>query len=337
MDREVSRRQFLAGTAGGLTILGAGKTTYNVVLGFDRFTGTNLTRQDLDPLVADRLAPTSTRISTPTGYDIVPDTDADGGVERLVLADDDSSVADVALDDETDAARIDREFGLEDGPLEQLVADLSAFEAGRLHFEYHNYPDFFDTLESLEVRPYSADAFRGPRRADPDVVETFSGADPADVPAMTEGLVDGFREHTRYDIPRYLAGSVEENVIFGRRDLRGHFESETSFEAMMAGEDTGLFCGEMTRRSVEAFQAVPAVAQSHPVFAGFVNNRRHKHVFTILSSIVRDDDGDLLAPVTFLDYRDSTLYDDLRIRWLRGDGLDAYDTRHRATYIGWYH
>jgi hypothetical protein len=39
--------------------------------------------------------------------------------------------------------------------------------------------------------------------------------------------------------------------------------------------------------------------------------------------------------MTFVDYTHSTLYDDFNARGLLGDGVEAYDDRHRATAIEW--
>ena len=330
-DVELSRRQLLAGAVGGGATVGSGVAVYNVFLGYDRLTGTNLTIQDLDPLVAEELYPSGERVATADGYPI----EHHDGIVSVRGGDGQIAAFDPVVDAPADAASVDDRLGLEDGPLEELVSDLAALETGAVRFVYESYPDFFDRVTGGEPRPYTVSALRGRRRADPELVETFTGAEPRDPKAVVEGLVDGFRDHTNYDIPRYVAGSVEDNVIFGVRDLRARFESPTDFESILEGEDTGLFCYELTRRSVEAVQAVPTTEQTAPVFAGHVNDTRHKHVYTIVASAVRDG-GELVIPVTFLDYTHSTLYDDLRLRRLLGEGLNAYDDRHRATFVGWY-
>ncbi|GAB3032889.1 hypothetical protein [Natronobiforma cellulositropha] len=329
---DLTRRQVLA-AGGGVAALGSGRAVYNVFLGYDRFTGTNLRRQDLDPLVANGLRPSERHVATVDGYRIEHHDWTVSVRERGA----DDPVATFALSraDRERAAAVDADLGLTDGPLEQLVSDLRALAAGEVRFVYDSYPDFFEYARSGETRPYTVAAVRGYREADPDLIAAFAGADPRDPEALAEGLVEGFREHTNYDVGRYVAGSVEDNVLFGARDLRGHFESPTDFEALLAGEDGGLFCYELARRSVDAFQAVSALEQSPPVVGGFVLDERHKHVYTILVSFLRED-GDLVVPVTFLDYTHSTLYDDLRLRRVLGEGLDAYDTRHRVTAVGWY-
>ncbi|UTF54365.1 hypothetical protein [Natronosalvus rutilus] len=356
MERDLTRRQLLAGLAGGGAVLGGGRAVDNVLLGYDRFTGTNLVRQDLDPLVSAELRPSGTDVATVDGYRIEhrdgrfslvggdgrddasdgDDSSGDGSDDEADEGRGDDVLATVSsTDDPTAAADVDREYDLEDGPLEQLVADIGALESGDVRFVYDSYPAFFEFVREHESRPYTVAALRGYRTADPDRIEAFSGADPADPEAVAEGLVDGFREYSSYDIPRYVAGSVEDNVILGAYDLRQHFESDTDYEAIVAGENTGLFCYELTRRSVDALQAVHPLEQTVPVVGGYVKDTRHKHVYTILTSVV-DVDGETVIPVTFLDYTHSTAYDDLRVRWVMGEGLDAYDRRHRATSIDWY-
>ncbi len=331
---DLTRRQLLAAVAGSGVVVGGGKAVDNVFLGYDRLTGTNLQRQDLDPLVAERLSPSGERVATVDGYRITQD---DGVVSiRDGDGDGDESLAsfDPSTADPEDAAAVDEDLGLADGPLEQLVADLGALEAGDVQFRYDSYPEFFDLVAASEDRPYTVSALRGRRSVNATLIEGFANADPADPEAIVEGLVDGFREHTSYDVPRYAAGSIEDNVIFGLHDLRQYFESPTDFGSIVDG-NTGLFCYELTRRSVDALQAIPATEQTTPVFAGYVKDDRHKHVYTIVASAIRED-GALVVPVTFVDYTHSTLYDDLRLRWLLGEGLDAYDARHRATSVGWY-
>ncbi|WP_312910923.1 hypothetical protein [Natronosalvus caseinilyticus] len=358
MEHDLTRRQLLAGLAGGGAVLGGGRAVDNVLLGYDRITGTNLVRQDLDPLVSAELRPSGTDVATVDGYRIEhrdgrfslvggngrdDDSGSDGGDGNGGgggSKEDEDEGSDVLTtvspaDDPADAAAVDREYDLEDGPLEQLVVDLGALESGDVRFVYDSYPAFFDFVRDHEASPYTVAALRGYRTADPDRIEAFSGADPADPEAVAEGLVDGFREYSSYDIPRYVAGSVEDNVIFGAYDLRQHFESGTDYEAIVDGENTGLFCFELTRRSVDALQAVHPLEQTVPVVGGYVRDTRHKHVYTILASVV-DVDGETVIPVTFLDYTHSTAYDDLRVRWVMGEGLDAYDRRHRATSIDWY-
>ncbi|MFB9806563.1 hypothetical protein ACFFQF_15420 [Haladaptatus pallidirubidus] len=112
------------------------------------------------------------------------------------------------------------------------------------------------------------------------MIESFTGKSPKQPKAVLEGLVDGFRDDTYYDIPRYLAGSVEDNILFGSVDLREHFRTPTEYSAMKAGETAGMFCYEFTWRSVEALHSVPAHEQDVPVMGAKVYDERHKHVYT---------------------------------------------------------
>jgi hypothetical protein len=166
------------------------------------------------------------------------------------------------------------------------------------------------------------------------LVEEVVAAPPTRPRAIAEGLVGGFREHASYDVPRYLAGSVEDNVLFGAADLREFFESPVDFEAVADGETTGLFCYELVYRSIEAFHATHPADQRVPVAGTVVFDDRHKHVYTGLASVVREG-GDLVVPMTFLDYTHSTLYDDLALGGVLGEGLEAYNRRHRATAVYW--
>lgn len=329
---DLTRRQLLAAAAGEVALVGSAKAADNVVLGYDRVTGTNLLRQNLAPLVLEDLQPSDGRVASVDGHSIAH---RDGVIAVRDGAGDRLATLDPATDTAEEAASVDRELGLSDGPLEALVADLKALGRGNVRVVADSYPAFFDLVEGAESRPDAVSALRGRRTADPETVAAFAGADPTDPKATAEGLVDGFREHTSYDLPRYAAGSIEDNVLLGAYDLRQHFESPTTFDALAAGENDGLFCYELTRRSVEALQAIPAREQTVPVLAGYVKDDRHKHVYTIVASVVRSDD-DLVVPVTFLDYTHSTLYDDLRVRRLTGEGLDAYGDRHRATSVAWY-
>ncbi|MEF8778980.1 MAG: hypothetical protein V5A36_08715, partial [Natronomonas sp.] len=195
---------------------------------------------------------------------------------------------------------------------------------------------FFERVGDAQFRPGLATAIRNnrDRTTDPAVVERFADADPSDTAALVEGLVGGFREHTSYDVPRYLAGSIEDNVIFGAHDVRQYFEEEVDFESLLEANGTVIFCWELVFRSMEALQAVPASDQTVPVAACYVSDSRHKHAFTGVLSAIRVD-GELRLPMTFLDYTHTTLYDDIHATVILGEGLAAYNTGHRATDIYW--
>ncbi|RBI64564.1 hypothetical protein DMJ13_08830 [halophilic archaeon] len=328
-DRELTRRQLLAGIGGGAATVGGAKAVDNVVLGYGVLVGTNLRDQNLGALARERFGPSAFSVSV-SGH-------------RLRLRGDEIRVRDgdawrslpLSASPEA-AAELDAELGLEGGPLEQLVRDLGAISAGEFRFEFAQYEEFFDRVRDADDRPFTVQAVRGNRFADvpPETVESFTGASPKRPEAVVEGLVGGFRDRTSYDVPRYVAGSVEDNVIFGATDLRKYFRSPTTFDAIESGDDTGMFCYEFTWRSVEALHALPAHRQRTPVVGAKVFDDRHKHVYTGVASVVRRD-GDLVVPMTFVDYTHTTLYDDLNARGLLGEGLRAYDDRHRATAIYW--
>lgn len=332
-EGELSRREALRAVGGGGLALGAGKALDNVVVGYGVIVGTNLLEQDLAALADETLAPSPVIMRN-----------ADG--RRLVY-----TVGRARVVDEQDRVVLDRRLpGAGDGaargattaidlpgdPLAVLEADLPVIAAGDHRFSFHDPADFFDRLDGATHRPATVAALRGHRfdPADRQTVRQFADAEPADPWAVIEGMKMGFREHSGYDITRYLAGSVEDNLLGGIVDLRGPFESPTDFEAILAGENSGLFCYTFAHRSIEALHASPARHQDPPVFAGVVTDPRHKHAYTVVASAVRED-GDLVIPVTFVDYTHSTLYDDLNLRGILGEGLAAYDARHRADRIDW--
>lgn len=325
----MDRRSALKLLAGGGTVLGAAKAVHNSVLGFGIVSGTNLRQQDLWPLFADRLR--------------VDEYAATVGSTSISVADDRLSIegpeADDALSIEgttrAEAADVDDRYGVAGSPVEQLVTDLPRLREGDVRVEPSQYPAFFERLDESSPRAFSVGALRGRAdTVDSATVERFTGTDPTDPERLVESLADAFRDHTYYDTPRFLAGSVEDNLLFGRVDLRARFESPTDFESLETGENSGLFCTELTRRAGDALHAVPAHEARVPVAAVYVRNHRHKHVYTGISSLIAEG-GDLVMPITFVDYRDATLHDDLRARRVLGEGLAAYDTRHRADDVYW--
>lgn len=327
----MERREALKVLGGAGLALGGGKAADNVLLGYGVLVGTNLREQELSPLVSERLGPSPFDVRL--GDKRVEFAD---GVVRVGDGERERSLA-VSRTSPAEAAEVDAEFDLAGGPTEQLVRDLPDVRDDECSFEFSGYETFFDRFADAETCPFTVEALRSGRfrGVDAETVSSFAGVSPTDTRAVVEGLARGFREHTYYDVPRYTAGSIQDNVIFGAADLRRHFESPTSFEALERGENAGMFCYEFTHRSVEALQAVPAHRQTVPVFGGVVYDTRHKHVYTAIGSAYRTD-GELVLPVTFVDYTHSTLYDDVSLRWLLGEGIDAYDRRHRATHVFWH-
>lgn len=196
---------------------------------------------------------------------------------------------------------------------------------------------FFDRLSDVETAPEIVEPLRGDgfTTVQPSVIKEFTGALPSDSEGVVRGLVEGFRSHTHYDVPRYIAGAIQDNILFGRVELRKRFRDDVSFEALLAADDArGMFCYEYSWRAAEALHAVSAHDQSPPVFAGWVLDARHKHAYTVIASAYWEDE-ELVLPVTFVDYTHTTLYDDVRMRGILGEGLNAYNERHRATDIWW--
>lgn len=326
---EVSRRRAIAGAGGLLSGVGAIRAIDNVLLGYGELgNGTNLLEQDLAAVASENIS---------VGYDDRVDGHrlrlTDGAL--LVSAGDGERRLAFETDERERARELDADLGL-DGRLAALYADTRAVRTGQYRMTFSQPAEFFQRVREAEARPDVVAGLRGrgDRRVDPDVVERFAGVSPRRPESLADELVAAFREHASYDVPRYAAGSIEDNVVFRAVDLRTHFENDVSFEAMLEAEETGLFCWELVVRSMEALQAVAPWAQSVPVANAYVRDKRHKHAYTGVASAVRED-GELVLPMTFLDYTHSTLYDDLHITPVTGRGLAAYDDRHRATHVFW--
>lgn len=332
-DGEVSRRDALKALAGGGFVLGGAKAADNVLVGYGVLTGTNLVDQDLAAQVRARFGPSPYEASI-AGVDIGY---ADG---RLTLATADGEerfpVAAASLDR---AVALDEEHGL-DGGFAGLARDLRDVAAGDYRFAFAQAAEFLERVDDAQSsgrsRPETVGALRGAtfEPAEPATVRAFADVDPADPGALVDGIAAGFREHAHYDYARYAAGSVEDNLLLGAGDLREPFRSPTSFGAILDGRNSGLFCYDFAYRSIEAFHAVAAREQALPVMGAVVTDARHKHVYTGLASAVRTD-GELVFPMTFLDYMHATQYDDLGLRWVLGEGVNAYDRRHRTDGVYW--
>jgi len=327
----LSRRRFLGLAGAGVATVGGVRAVHNTLLGYGHLgMGTNLLEQDIPPVLEARLS---------LGYNERFDPAhvwLDGDDRFVGVEYDGVETVEFDADTDADAQRLDESAGL-DSVVSELFADVSSLRADEYAFEFSDYASFFERARDADTRPHLVSAIRSrsDRAADVGLVESFTDADPTDTEALVYGLKMGFREHGHYDVPRYVAGSIEDNVIFGAADLRKHFEDPVDFEALSENGGTGMFCWELVFRSIEALHAVSAWEQTVPVATFYVSDRRHKHAYTGLLTAIRDDDGSLRLPVTFVDYTYSTLYDDFRLTGLRGEGLNAYDSGHRADEVYW--
>lgn len=328
------RRRFLGLAGGGALSLVGGVAVNNALLGYGTVFGTNLTEQDLAAKANERLGPIEGRAVELDGKTVELADDA-------VLAGGDSLEWSATREEVTGFAR---EHGLPRKELAELVADVPRLRGADHAVTPTTGTEFFDRAPMAETRPHTVGALRGPRvrDVDPALVERFTGVDPADPEAVAYGLVDSFREHTFYDAPRYVAGAIEDNIFRKTVDLRGAFASSTGFRAMLDGENNGSFCYDFVYRSIEAFHAVRAPDQTVPVVGAYVRDARHKHAYTGLATVVRedsggDDDGDpnLTLLLTFLDYTPTTTAHSFGMTRAVGDDPNAYTSGHRTTGIFW--
>ncbi|GGL67789.1 hypothetical protein [Halocalculus aciditolerans] len=321
------RRRFLRLAGGGALGLGGARVGYEVT-GYGRVFGTNLPEQDLAPLAARRLD-THPFDLTAAGTRLRFDGDA----VTLHAADGDRRttvpVADATPDEAADAGAA---YGVS-SPLRALSADLDALDAGDVAFEFLDTRAFFDRLADARTRPFTVATLRGEHYRQPSAttVRAFTGRDPRDPEALVDGLADGFREHSHFDVTRYVVGLLQDYLLFDTVPLRAYDAESTAFHTLLDGS-TGLYCWEYTVRAIEAFHVAPPHRQTAPVLGAIVRDDRHNHMYAALASAVRADGG-LVVPMTFLDYSHSTMYDTYRLRWAFGDGVDAYDDQHRASAI----
>ncbi len=320
---DLGRRDFLKICAAGGATVGGAKAVHNVALGYDK----NLVSQDLAPVVEDGFGVPFEHTAEAGGVPVeihAGTVEADGESFRYSNTGSD------------EARRLDDHLGT-DGALEQFAADLSAVEDGDYVFEFHAFEDFFDRLEGAETRGYTVGALRGGYADVPaEKVREFADADPRDSRALLVSLRDVFADETAYDTPRYLAGAVTDNILRRRLRLRPYFEEDVSYEALADGENPRLFCYEYSYRAAEGLHSVPAHEQEPPVLAAMVRDHRHKHVYSGVASVVRDYDREpsLRVPMTFVDYKYTTLRDDFRLTRI-GDGINAYNGWHRADSVDW--
>lgn len=325
----MKRRRFLGLLGGGAATVGAGKAIHNAVIGYGKLTGTNLTEQDLIA-VSSQPFPQPSDISVQSDA-TVTHTDTEMMVET-------QSTYKYPYNQETSVS--DFPPTLSKSEKERLSAthsDLHDLYTQNFTFKPKSVTNFFETI-SNQVNPYTVSALRGERykSVQAETIAEFTGTSPTKTQETVTKLAQELRNQTDYDIPRYLAGSVQDNILFGAVDLREPFRSEVSFNNLVKTDDSiGMFCYEFTWRSIEALHSTPAYAQSLPVFAATVIDDRHKHVYTLIGTVYRTKNGDLKIPLTFVDYTHVVLYDDIHARSVLGEGLNAYNERHRATDIWW--
>lgn len=320
------RRRFLALLGGGTAAASAGVGANNLLLGYGRVTGTNIVEQPLDPIVNQRLGPETGRKLRIDGVDI------EIGSEGIAV--DETRLGWSA--EASDITSIEHEYGLPPGTVRELLDDVPAVRREEHRLEAYTRAEFFDIVADAETHAATVTALRGPvfEGADSDLVERFTGESAQNPEAVVSGLVDGFREHTFYDAPRYAAGAIDDNALGGRGDLRDPFDSPADFEALLGGENDGVFCYDLSFRAIEALHAAPAFEQTVPVAAFHVGDLRHKHAYTGIATVLKGDDRPTLA-VTFVDYTTTTAARDFGLRRLRGDDPNAYNEWHRATRAFW--
>lgn len=323
---DVDRRRALKLLGAGIGTVAAGKAVDNVLLGYEVL-GTNLKKQDLSELVSRNFFRGVRRTDLGEHRVLLW-----GDTLRIQRGESVLSTNEFPALSEATAARLDEGYGL-DGYVAVGVPVLVALH-GNVRFEFSTSQPFFERVREGDAVPEAVELLRSKASASPATLREFTEADPARPQSVVEGLVDGFREHAGYDLKRYAAGSIQDNVLFGATDLRAPLSGDVDFESVMKSDGVGMFCNEFANRSVEALQAVRAREQDTPVFAGTVHDKRHKHVYTAIASVLREGDG-YVVPMTFVDYTHSTLYDDLNLRGLLGEGLEAYNRRHMASAISW--
>lgn len=321
-----SRRRVLKLLGGGILAASAARIGYEVT-GYGTISGTNLTEQRLEPLARETLRPRSFDLGVQDGRLIF-----DG--EVLAYEEDGRTRASVAVRESTPDAAADAgdEHGV-GAPFRELTADIGAIAAGDLEFEFSGVEAFFERIDAARPRPFTVAALRGDEYdpPKPETLREFAGSGPGDPASLVTGLAAGFRDHAHFDVARWVVLNTEDHVLLNTVPLSQFVSDPTGFEELTSGS-TGLYCWGYTLRSIEAFHAAPPHEQSPPVFGAVVTDDRHNHMYTGLASVVRDGDS-LVAPMTFIDYSHSTMYDSYGLRWALGPGVDAYNEHHRASGI----
>lgn len=312
----MKRREMMWRTGQGAIALGIAKTLHNTVVGYGQFgIGSNLISQDLEAIASAKFPSFRRR-----RYSQI-----DNNAVRVR-----SGIAEYEDDGEWREAR-----DADHAAIRSFDRDVRTVTTGDFSFRFCDLQSFFEDIDPDSVRPAIVELLRGRAGADPETIMSLTSASLHDAEALVYGLADIFREQTRYDIPRYLAGAVDDNLLPVDANLREPFRPTVDFETL-ASQSTpiGLFCTEYTRLANAAVHSIPAVEQSPPIFGLTVRNARHKHVYNGFGTVVSHQD-EMVLPITFADYTDSTLVDDFRLRKFVGERVNAFDTSHRADEIWW--
>lgn len=326
----LNRRQLLTGIGGGLLGGGIIGSIYNTTLGFGTGgSGTNLHQQAQN----ETLAGIAKRGLYPDHGSIWLDNDVllriTGDTVTVQYADGSDTTFNLHSDN------VPTENDL-DVIIANLAEDLSDLRSGNFRFEFLSVNAFFDRVETVHLQPYTTGFLRrgtyqssnGPHSDVPDEIIHENSHD------QIYRLKDVFSERITYDIPRFITGAIDDNIFRRRTELRKRFSTETGLPAMYEGTHARLLCDEIASIAQTILHLTAVDRQRPPLSVSVVHDYRHKHLFNGISTVQRTDRG-LSIPTTFVDYTYVTLITDLRLRWLLGDGLDAFDTRHRADNISW--
>ncbi|MFB6283990.1 MAG: hypothetical protein ABEK59_08685 [Halobacteria archaeon] len=325
----MDRRKFLklSGATGYLSLTAVVwyKILDNIHFGY----GKNVTNQDVSSKVEENLTPASVHKGRMDGYDVKTDHDL------ISFSKKDNQIDTVNVGDRTvneQSERIDATVGSQ---LDLLPVHLDRIRSGEFEVKPMSMDSFFRYTEKNNSNHYATGVLRNKSHVDkkPQITE-FSGAQPSDPENFLYSLSDSFQENATYDVHRYVAGSITYHVLMNKYDVRDLLEHDVDYEALNDNEQTAMFCYEFTNRSIEGLHSASPRKQDPPVFAGSVSDRRHKHVYTVVASLVTDG-RDVEIPLTFVDYTYKTLYDGVGMDDLLGKDINGYDDHHRITDIYW--
>ncbi len=313
------RRELLRTGVGAGVTLGLARALHNTVIGYGQFgIGENLTEQHIGGLAR-------------AGY-----PGPNGG--RLALGDGELLIGTESVRYREDGTDEWTSVGAAETPesVQTLTSDIRSLQRGEFDVEVFPLEDFFEWIDQRQSRPTLLGLLRRQHAVRPDrsLIDEFTGIDPGNGKTLLGGLAEAFAESTTYDIPRYAAGSVQDNLLPVDVDLRGPFRPDIGFEQLVDADGIGLFCGEYTLLTNRALRSVPPADQSPPLRGLTVYNDRHKHVYNGVISVVESENG-LVIPVTFVDYTFTTLRATVGLDNIAPGEKNAYGTGHRADRINW--